>query len=195
MNPTTAAGTKTLRLGRPVRSRDDKWIGRVERLVFVPESRTLKEFVLHRGLIRARDWFVARSYIDQIDQDGTVILRLSASEIDGLPNYLKARYVEVLPTLLSAAGLPNLWRLQGSVPLDAVTFDRHSRIEDCNGRRIGALCGITFSDAGYVFALEMSYNYRAQCVVSVPMEAVTLVRSDRIRLSWREEDKGGCTRD
>jgi sporulation protein YlmC with PRC-barrel domain len=183
MKPTMGTSTRSLRLGRPVRSRDAKWVGRVERLVFIPESGVLREFVLHQGRIRVHEWFVDQRLIQNIGHDGTVTLRLSASEIEGLPSYLRANHIEMLPGLMGGAGLPHLRQSHGSVPIDAVIFDRHSRIEDFNGHRIGVLSGLMVSSEGVVSDFEAFTNHGEHNVSLIPMDFVASVRHDRIRLS------------
>lgn len=92
-----SVGSQAIELGKPVVSRDGKRIGSVDRLVLDADTREVTAVIVHQGLLLTRDRIVERALIEQIDEDGTVHLSLTAEEADQLPIFIEAEFQRLTP--------------------------------------------------------------------------------------------------
>ncbi len=86
-----------IRLGAPVVLLDGTEVGRVDRIVVEPETESLLELVVHKGFLLREDRIVDQAFVENVDEDGRVVLRLDPDEVHDLPPYIAQAYV-VAPT-------------------------------------------------------------------------------------------------
>lgn len=82
-----------VRLGMPVRTRDGREIGKVDRLVVDPEKRELLEIVIHRGPFFTTDRIVDCGLVNALQIDDEVLLKISAREAEELPAFVEHEHI------------------------------------------------------------------------------------------------------
>jgi sporulation protein YlmC with PRC-barrel domain len=80
-------------LGAQVVGSDGATIGRVNRLVLDPQTRTLVELIVHQGHVLTQDRLIERDFIAEVAADGVVHLTVTAARADELPRFVRAAYV------------------------------------------------------------------------------------------------------
>lgn len=83
-------------LGAKVVSSDGKDVGKVDQLVLDPRSDTIRELVIHKGLLVQHDIIIPTSSVREAaggDGDNTLHLTLSSGEISRLPQFEETAYV------------------------------------------------------------------------------------------------------
>lgn len=109
-----------IELGKPVISKDGERVGRVDRIALDYETHEVKQIIVHQGVLLTRDRIVDRELIEQVDEDGTVRLLLTAEEVERLPECVEAEFARpseeelrslpfILPGIPGATGAAVLW--------------------------------------------------------------------------------------
>ena len=101
-----------LGLGKRVISRDGQHVGQVDGLVLDYNTRDIESFIVRSGALFVHDRFVPLQFIDQIDPEGTVLLTISADEIEKLPEFAERDFVVAKPDDLRA--MPAAWSSMGT---------------------------------------------------------------------------------
>lgn len=112
-----------IKLGKSVFSRDGEKIGTVDRLVIDPKREDLIEIIVHKGVLLTRDRLIERGFIENVDPDGTVHLKVTADKVEELPLFVREEYIapnpaEALqePYVVAAGRGGILWRAPSPSP-------------------------------------------------------------------------------
>jgi nucleotide-binding universal stress UspA family protein/sporulation protein YlmC with PRC-barrel domain len=100
LGPRTLVERSTTRveIGAPVRTRDGEHVGQVHRVVLDLEQQAVVGVVVLRGPgLLARDVLVPIDLVEQVDDDG-LTLRLTAGELDRLPDFAFNEFTTPPPT-------------------------------------------------------------------------------------------------
>jgi uncharacterized protein YrrD len=172
-----------LDLGSHVKTRDGTDVGWVNRIIFEPESMTVREFVVHEGVVFTHDRIVGRGLVDHIDSDNVVHLRLSAEEAAELPAFIAEQHQAVFAGDLHHAQRPMVLITPGSVPRDAVVLSHRSEVYDRAGKHIGNLDEIVYRPDGVATAFIVDAGFLFTHDLRVPVLAIKSITHDRIELS------------
>lgn len=117
-----------MNFGAFVASRENDVVGTVERVVLDPSTNEVLEYVVHLTLDAKRDVVVPIAAV--LEMDDELVLNLSSSEVERLPDYLSKR---------EAAELESL----GFSPftVEAIELSNHTRIRCIDGE-VGTLEGV-----------------------------------------------------
>ena len=80
-----------IQLDAPVVSRDGADLGKIEKVIFDPQSGQTKSIVVRKGMILARDVAIPTEHI-RVAAPTRVELDMSKQEIDALPDFVEADY-------------------------------------------------------------------------------------------------------
>lgn len=76
-------------IGKDVIGSDGEKIGSVDRLVLDSETKDLREFVVHKGMLWSEDRLVALDLVSELDADGNVHLNVASNDEDTMPRFLE----------------------------------------------------------------------------------------------------------
>jgi sporulation protein YlmC with PRC-barrel domain len=93
-------------IGARVRTRDGQHVGEVHRVLIDLDDAAVTGIVVLKGRLLTRDILVPLDFIDRVEHDDEVVLRLNEAELDQLPEFA---YNEILAP-------PPAWTLTGSYP-------------------------------------------------------------------------------
>lgn len=177
-----------LDLGSRVKTRDGEDVGKVDRIIFEPESMTVREFVVHEGILFTHDRIVGRALVDHIDGDNTVHLRLTAEEAQDLPAFIAEQHEAVFAGDLHHVQKPMVLITPGSVPRDAVVLSHRSEVYDRTGKHIGNLDQIVYRPDGVATAIIVDAGFVFTHDLRVPVLGIRSVTHGRIELSIEASD-------
>jgi uncharacterized protein YrrD len=183
-----------LDLGSHVKTKDGQDIGKVDRIVFEPESMTVREFVVHEGVLFTHDRIVGRALVDHIDGANTVHLRLNAEEAQDLPAFFAEQHEAIYTGDLYHAQRPMVLITPGSVPRDAVVLSHRSQVYDRTGKHIGHLDEIVYRPDGVATAFIVDSGILFTHDLRVPVLGIKSVRHGRIDLSIESSDAMAAAR-
>lgn len=172
-----------LDLGSHVKSSDGKEVGRVDRIIYQPDTMKVREFVVHKGFFLRNDRIVSIHHVDRIDDDHTVHLKLPAEKTRDLPAFVVGEHVPVYSGDLGVVSQPNyIVARQSSVPTDAVVLTHGSDVYDSDGKHIGHLDEVRYDEDGCAREFVVDSGVVFTHDVRVPMTEVSRVTHDRIDL-------------
>jgi uncharacterized protein YrrD len=184
-----------LDLGCQVRTSDGEDVGKVDRIIFDPQSLTVREFVVHEGILFTHDRIVAREMIDHIDDDHVVHLRLTGAEEEKLPPFVAEEHVALYTGDAFYVDTPRIVTTSpGSVPRDAVVLSHKSDVYDADDRHIGHLDEIIYGPDGVATAFIIDTGLLVVHDFQVPISAVRAVTHDRIDLSITQAEADPAAR-
>ncbi len=100
----------SIRLGAPVKTREGRHVGNVDRVVVDPDGGRLTHVVVHAGGLLARDVVVPSEAVERASPD-SLWLRLSAGDLQSLPDFVEAEYVPLEsqdePPIITWEGAPS----------------------------------------------------------------------------------------
>ncbi|HLT21539.1 MAG TPA: PRC-barrel domain-containing protein [Thermomicrobiales bacterium] len=171
-----------LDIGSRVKTSDGQTAGKVKRIIFDPERKTVREFVMQTGGLLPSERIVDRQLIEEIEDD-TVTIRTPASEIEDLPAFVHAVHMPIFYSDLAQASELGVIRRPGSVPRDAVVLTRGSQVYDRDGEHVGRIDEVKFDADGRVTAFVVETGIIFDRDIVIPIEAVESVTGDRIKLN------------
>lgn len=176
-----------LDLGSTVVSSDGQDVGRVDRIFFDTDRMTVRQFVVHKGLLLTEDRIVARRDVDYIEPDHTVHLKLTANEVHQLQPFVQTEHFPVFAGDYHHAEQPIIFTRQGSAPVDAVVLTHRSEVYDVDGKHIGHIDEINYDANGRATSFVVDAGFLFVHDVEVPVSAVKSITHDRIELSISAE--------
>lgn len=88
-------------LDKDVISSDGETVGTVDRIIIHPDTLQIDGFVVHEGILFSHDRIVDEEFVDHIDADGNIVLRITAEQEDRLPELASRRVIEPDRTMLN----------------------------------------------------------------------------------------------
>lgn len=183
-----------LDLGSHVKSSDGKDVGRVDRIFFDADRLTVRQFVVHKGMLLSEDRIVDRGHIDHIDSDHTVQLKLTADEVHNLQPYVVTEHRPVFVGDYYHAEQPVFFTREGSKPTDAVVLSHRSDVYDVDGKHIGHIDEIHYDGDGKASSIVVDAGFLFIHDVTVPISAVKSITHDRIELSISADEAEKASR-
>lgn len=177
-----------LDLGSHVKSSDGTDVGRVDRIFFDTDRMTVRQFVVHKGVLLTEDRIVDVAQVDHVDADHTVHLRLSADEVHNLQPFVHTEHFPVFGGDYHHADQPLIFTRQGSEPADAVVLSHRSEVYDVDGKHIGHIDEVNYDDAGHATSFVVDAGFFFVHDVKVPVSAVKSITHDRVELSISAEE-------
>lgn len=171
-----------LDLGSHVKTRDGEDVGTVSRIIFEADKLTVREFVVHEGVLLTRNRIVHLDLVDHIDEEHVVHLRASADEVDELPEFVAEDHKAVYIGDQLYVETPKVISTPGSVPQDAVVLSHRSEVYDNVGKHVGHLDEIVYGDDGVATAFIVDSGFIFTHDVVVPVAAIKSITHDRIEL-------------
>lgn len=154
--------------GTPVRARDGRQIGTIDRLILDPARNEVKAAVLRRGLLPRRDVEVPLALLRR-SRVGDLSVDLSPGEVDRLPPFHEAAYTNLPSGYIPPSGYPGenfYWpkSAQERAPAPRGTVSRHdleraaigrgSLVMGRDGKSVGRVQEVRFdSESGHLDAL------------------------------------------
>lgn len=184
-----------LDMGSHVRTSDDKDAGKVKRIIFDGDSMTVRQFVVHEGILFAEERMVEIRHVDRVDEDHTVHLKLNEQQVDELPPYA---HEQVLPVAIgdpyTRAEVHDVVVQHGSVPWDLLILSHGTDVHDVNGKQIGHLDEIVYENDGHASCFIVDSGFIFTHDVKVPVTAVKSMTHDRIELNITAEEAEAASR-
>jgi hypothetical protein len=143
---------------------------------------TIREFVVHKGLIFSHDRFISISCVDHIDDDGVVHLKISSRQANELPEFIREAHLPVFSGTVSSGPSVHIITQPGSVPGDAVVLSHRTQVYDDDGKYIGYLDKVEYSSQGQASHIILEAGSVVLHEVRVPIEMIDHIRHDRITL-------------
>jgi sporulation protein YlmC with PRC-barrel domain len=150
-------------LDAKVHSSDGEELGSVERAVFDPTSKQVRELVVTTGGLLGRDVLVPVEALEQGGPGGDrIVLKLSKAEAEALPPFVEAGYMApppgwVPPGDLGLAYGSYLWPAAGAAPMtaasvptdptqksDAFTIGKGAVVMEAGGEDVGVVDDVRF---------------------------------------------------
>ena len=178
-----------LDIGSDVLSSDGQTVGRVDRIIYQPDTMTVREFVVHEGVFFTTDRIVARDLIDRVDEDHAVHLRITAEETADLAPFIANQPIPVFRRgeLIGTGGV-SVGTRPGTAPRDAVTLSHRSVVYDSTGKHVGHLDEVVYSDRGVATSFIVDVGRFFHHDVYVPLSAVHSITHERIELDVTADD-------
>jgi hypothetical protein len=171
-----------LDLGSHVRASDGRDVGKVDRIILETERMTIREFVVHKGLIFSHDRFVAISYVHHVDDDGVVHLNIDSRQANKLPEFIHEAHLPIVTGSISSGPSVHIITQPGSVPGDAVVLSHRTQVYDDDGKYIGYLDKVEYSSEGQASHIILEAGYVFLHEIRVPIGMIDHIRHDRITL-------------
>jgi sporulation protein YlmC with PRC-barrel domain len=115
-----------VRLEAQVFSLEGIHVGKVDRIIIDPRTLELAEFIIHKGVFLTHDRIVEPLFVERVADDGNVVLRLTAQEVDHLPEFVHHEYVTPSPAASRDIPYPALEDLSGAGHMQLPIFWRSS---------------------------------------------------------------------
>lgn len=177
-----------LDLGSEVKSSDGKDVGRVDRIFFDTDRMTVRQFVIHKGVLLREDRIVDQHHIDHVDPDHTVQLNLTADEVHQLQPFVPTEHFPVYAGGYHHVDQPVIFTRQGSSPTDAVVLTHGSEVYDVNGKQIGHFDEIQYDKDGNVTCFVADAGFFFTHNVKIRPELIKSITHDRIELNISAEE-------
>ncbi len=198
-------------VGAKVFTRDGKEVGRVDRVVMMPEKNELISIVVHKGFLLPRDTVIPVEDIESADKNA-VHLKITAKEVENLPQFIPENYT-VPPShwtppsvyvpayvLVPVPGYVDISKPREEleakarearegerVPKGAVEINEGTEV-DCADGRVGTVDEVLVDPASnQVTGIVVRVGTILTKDVVVPARWIVEVRNDRVLL--------GCTKD
>lgn len=184
-----------LDIGSNVVTSDGQEVGKVDRIVFEPDSMRMREFVIHKGLFFTTDHIVHRELVDHIDDDHVVHLRLAADETDQLPPFVGEQHFPIFAGSGFTAESATIRTTPGSAPRDAVILSHRSEVYDSEGKHIGHLDEVVYEQDGVATAFIVDAGFLFTYDLRVPLTAIHSITHDRIELAIPAEEAEQASRE
>jgi uncharacterized protein YrrD len=178
-----------LDMGSQVRTSDGKDAGKVKRIIFDGDSMSVRQFVVHEGIIFSEERMVDIGLVDHVDNDHTVHLNISEEQVDDLTPYVHA---EVMPVktgdFYTMSEVHDEVVHPGSVPWDLLVLTHGTEVYDKNDKHIGHLDEVVYEEGGHAsnFIVEAGHIFTHD--VKVPITAVTSVTHGRVTLNITSDE-------
>lgn len=184
-----------LDMGSHVRTSDDKDAGKVKRIIFDGDTMTVRQFVVDEGIFFSEERMVDIEYIDRIDDDHTVHLKITEDQVNGLTPFV---HEQVMPLATGdfyvTAEVRDVVVSPGSVPWDLLVLTHGTDVNDVNGKHIGHLDEIIYEDAGHASSFIVDAGRIFTHDVVVPVTAVQAMTRERIDLNITAEEAEAANR-
>jgi sporulation protein YlmC with PRC-barrel domain len=152
-------------LDAKVHSSDGEELGSVERAVFDPDSKQVRELVVSTGGLLGRDVLVPVGALDQQGPGGDrIVLKLTRAEVETLPPFVEATYMPPPPGWIPPGDLglaygSYLWPAAGAAPMvaptmapvdpnapqsETFTIGKGAVVMDANGDDVGVVDDVRF---------------------------------------------------
>ena len=178
-----------LDIGSNVLSSDGHRVGKVDRIIFESDSMSVREFVVHKGMLfLSRDRFVDRELVDHIGDEHTVHLSVTAEEAKDLPEFFFEQHTPIIAGDSHHAEQVHIQTIPGSVPRDAVVLSHRSEVYDSEDKHIGHLDEVVYEQDGVATAFIVDAGRIFTHDVRVPVSAIHSITHDRIRLNITAEE-------
>lgn len=97
---------------KPVMSRDGRHIGHVDGLILKYNTHDVESFIVQSGVLLEHDRLVSREFVDSIEPDGTVTLKVTLDEVKRLPEFVEREFV--IAKSHDLGGMPDEWVAMGT---------------------------------------------------------------------------------
>ena len=171
-----------LDLGCHVRTSDDQDIGKIDRIILESRTMTIREFVVHQGTFFRHDRFIPIHFVDRVDPDGVVHLKITAAQASERAEYIGEQHMPIFTGTLLTVPTIHIVTRQGSIPHDAVVLSHRTQVFDSEGKYLGYVDKVHYSDANQVSHIVLDTGDVFLWEMRIPVTSIASNRHDTITL-------------
>ncbi len=172
-----------LDLDSHVRTSDGVDVGTVRRIIFDADHMRVREFVVHEGHIRPVERIVDVVDVESVDDDHTVNLKITESQVAELTPFIHADSTPVYAGYFDGGGEVKLVTRPGTVPWGAVVLTHKSQVYDKDDQHIGHLDKIVYDENARASSFTVESGHIFTHNTKIPVSAVHTVTHNRITLN------------